>query len=69
MTLNLGWNIVPTNAKELVCQACNEVKAKQKDLPKESINDKATDPNGRVYYDLSTVKAPVDASVVIGKPV
>ena len=46
----------PGHAKELVCQACNEVKAKQKSVPKESGAEKATEPNGRLYHDLSTVK-------------
>jgi hypothetical protein len=66
---NLGWHVSPGNAKELVCQACNEVEAKQKAVPSESNAEKATEPNGRLYHDLSTVKAPVEAGVVINKPV
>ena len=32
----LGWETSPSNAKELVCQACTEVKAKQKSVLKET---------------------------------
>ena len=69
MARNLGWKTSPGNAKELVCQACSEVKAKQKSVPQESITEKAAEPNGRIYHDISTVKAPANADVTISKPV
>ena len=69
MAKNMGWEVNPGNAKELVCQACNEVKAEQRNASKESITKKAAEPNARLYHDVSTVEAPVDAKVVISKPV
>ena len=69
MARNLGGETSPSNAKELVCQACNEVKAKQKSVPKESGEKKAAEQNGRFYHDILTVKAPADTNVTISKPV
>ena len=68
MARNLGWKVSPGNAKELVCQACNEVKAKQKYIPKERNAEKVMEPHGHLYHDVLTVKVPVDAGVVTSKP-
>ena len=69
MAHNLGWETSPSNARELVCQAYNEVKAKQKSIPEESGAEKTVEPNNRLYHNISTIKAPADANVTISKPV
>ena len=61
----LGWTLMRGSAP---CQSCAELKAKQKSVPKESEGEKATEPNGRVFQDLATVKAPEKSGIRVGRP-
>ncbi len=49
------------------CEACAIRKAKQRNIPKEALGEKATIFNGRVGHDLSNIKAPEGMEVTINK--
>ena len=53
------------------CEACTEAKAKQKNLHAKAPDKtkKAEEVNGRVYLDLSTIKAPKNLNVTVSLPV
>jgi hypothetical protein len=49
------------------CEECTIRKAKQHNIPKEALGEKATIFNGRVGHDLSKIKAPEGMEVTINK--
>jgi hypothetical protein len=49
------------------CEACAIGKAKQHNIPKEALREKATIFNGRVGHNLSKIKAPEGMEVTINK--
>jgi hypothetical protein len=49
------------------CEACAIGKAKQHNIPKEALREKATIFNGRVGHDLSKIKAQEGMEVTINK--
>ncbi len=49
------------------CEACAIGKAKQRNIPKEVLRERATIFNGRVGHDLSKIKAPEGMEVTINK--
>jgi hypothetical protein len=49
------------------CEACAIGKAKQRNIPKGALGEKATIFNGRVGHDLSKIKAPERMEVTINK--
>ena len=49
------------------CEACAIGKAKQRNIPKEALEEKATIFNGRVGHDLSKIKATEGMEVTINK--
>ncbi len=51
---HLGWTI--TRGSLRVCKNCANAKARQKNVPKISIGEKATDINGSWFQDNSTLK-------------
>ena len=61
MCKELGHEL--TRGKMDKCEACAVAKAKQKNIPKETSHKKAEKPNGRVYLDISTIKAPKKSKV------
>ena len=61
----LNWQLTRGSKK---CESCAEAKAKQKNLPQMSSIEKAREPNGRLYHDLATVKAPRDTGLTVKKP-
>jgi hypothetical protein len=56
MAKHLGWMVTRGTLKP--CESCARAKAKQKDIKttKEEPSKKATDVNGRVYLDISSIK-------------
>ena len=52
----LDWEL--TKAATNPCEPCTIAKYKQKNACKESKGQKATDPNGWVYLDISMIKVP-----------
>ena len=63
----LGWQLVKGSWQ--VCQSCAEAKAQQKNVPKESSSEKATEPNGRLFHDLATFKTPKKSEIEVSRPV
>ena len=61
----LNWNLTRGGLKP--CEACAAGKAKQKNVPKESVHVPATMPAERVFLDISTVKKPNDGTVINSK--
>ncbi len=49
------------------CEACAIGKAKQRNIPKEALREKATIFNGRVDHNVLKVKAPEGMEVTINK--
>ena len=64
---HLGWQLVKGSWQ--VCQSCAEAKAQQKNVPKESSSEKATEPNGRLFHDLATIKPPKKSDIEVSRPV
>ena len=64
---HLGWEL--NKASWQVCQSCAEADAQQKNVPKESTSEKATDPNGYLYHNLETIKPPKSSNIVVSQPV
>jgi len=62
---HLGWEL-SKGAKP--CQSCAESKAKQKIVPKKTEGTKAEKPNGRIFSDIATVKAPKSLKLVVARP-
>jgi hypothetical protein len=56
MAKHLGWTVTRGTLKP--CESCARAKAKQKDIKttKEEPSKKATEVNGRVYLDISSIK-------------
>jgi hypothetical protein len=50
------------------CKACAIRKAKECNIPKESLGEKTTIFNGRVGHDLAKIKAPEEIKATISKP-
>ncbi len=51
-----------------MCESCAIGKAQQRNVPKESLGEKATTFNGRLGHDLSKIKVPEGLDVTINKP-
>jgi hypothetical protein len=66
MCKELGHVLTRGNMKK--CEACAVAKAKQKNVPKETKHKRAVAVNGRVYLDISTIKAPRKSKVKVTKP-
>jgi hypothetical protein len=60
--MELSWTGFAT------CESCAIGKAQQRNVPKESLGEKATTFNGRVGHDLSKIKAPEGLDVTIINP-
>ncbi len=63
----LGWEISRGALK--TCKSCTIRKARQKNVPKESSNEKAKVPNGCWFHNIATVKAPERLDVMVMYPV
>ena len=50
-----------------MCVPCTKSKAKQKNTIKESDADKATEANGRLFLDTSTIRAPNTKQIKVAK--
>ena len=60
---SLGFRVLRGMMK--ACKACAVAKAKQKSVPKVSTSIKSTVPNGRIFLDLSKIKAPKKMDVMV----
>ncbi len=60
--IELSWTGFAT------CESCAIGKAQQRNVPKESLEEKATTFNGRVGHDLSKIKVPEGLDVTVNKP-
>jgi len=64
-TKALGWDLKPGDLQP--CAACAAAKAKQKNVPKESLHVSASASNGRIYLDIATMKL-LDSDVTMVDP-
>jgi hypothetical protein len=62
LRMELSWTGFAT------CESCAIGKAQQRNVPKESLGEKATTFNGRVGHNLSKIKVPEGLDVTINKP-
>jgi hypothetical protein len=63
----LGWSLSRGSLKP--CDGCLAGKAKQKNVPKESNHEAATEPNeARVFLDITMIKKPEEEKGSIYKP-
>ena len=60
-----GWKLTP--GPLVACVPCTKAKAKQKNVCKESDTEKATESNGRIYLDISTIRAPKKSNFKVAK--
>ena len=60
-----GWKLTP--GPLVACIPCTKAKAKQKIVCKESDNERATESNGRIYLDISTIRAPKKNKLKVAK--
>ena len=61
----LGYRVLRGVLK--ACEACAVANAQQKSVPKLSVSNKSTAPNGRIFLDLSKIKAPKDLDITVTK--
>jgi len=59
----LGYRVLHGVLK--ACEACAVAKAQQKSAPKHSASNKSTELNGRIFSDLSKIKAPKDLAITV----
>ena len=61
-----NWRLKPGPLQ--TCVPCTKAKAKQKNTCKESDAEKATVSNGRIYLDISTIRAPKASKIKVNNP-
>ena len=62
----LGWKISRGVLKP--CESCTNTKAKQKNVPKKSSGMKATEPDGKWYQDIATIRAKKGSGITVQYP-